>query len=235
MDVGEHFVDLDNSGMNMLRAKYDMRKLGRLAGGVTRINLTIPTYLLGEIDNWSGSRSLFITFMVEEYMARNGILPKGYPRLNVLYRFIHAMDKFAQRVKDAGGRNKETDRDMRAYKTYMRQFTRAIRRQMKKMCGVAVAAEKMRTVIPEPKRRLRPDLRRLTDAESKQELGPEAYPDIEDKRELYRTNRSLFKQTFPDLYAEWRAQDENKAEDDRQDPTAAEEDGDDPPEDPVTN
>ena len=228
----EEFLELE---MDMDRARYDMRRLGRITGGVTRINLTIPTYLLVNIDAWSASRSLFIAFMVEDYMVRNEILPPKCPRLNVLYKFMKAMDRFARRVKLAGGRNRESDRDMRAYRTYMHRFTRAIRRQMKEMLGVAAAAKKLRAVIPEPKRRLRPDLRSLTDAESKRELGPEAYPDIEDKKELYRTNRSLFKQTFPDLYAEWRAQDENKAEDDRQDPTAAEEDGDDAPEDPVTN
>ena len=224
----EEFLELE---MYMDRAKYDMRKLGRLAGGVTRINLTIPTYLLVNIDAWSASRSLFVTFMVEDYLSRNEILPPGCPRLNVLYKFMKAMDRFAQKVKDAGGRNLETDRTMRAYQTYMRRFTRAIRRQMKEMLGVATAAKKVRKVIPKPHIRTRLDRRRLTDAESKQELGAEYYADREDeKNELFRTDPDKFKRFWPDEFIERKRQDGQQAEDDRQDPTPQQEDGDDPPE-----
>ena len=224
----EEFLELE---MYMDRAKYDMRKLGRITGGVTRINLTIPTYLLVNIDAWSASRSLFVTFMVEDYLARNEILPPKCPRLNILYRYMKATDRFAKKVKLAGGRNLETDRTMRAYRTYMRRFTRAIRRQMKEMLGVATAAKKIRAVIPAPKQRLRPDLVRRTDAESKQDMGAEYYIDKEDeKNEMYRTNPDKFKSIWPDEFIERKRQDGQQAEDDRQDPTPQEEDGDDPPE-----
>ena len=232
MDDDVDFSYLIYAGMDKAHAKYDMRKLGRLAGGVTRINVTIPSYLLLYLDCWTGSRSLFITFMIEDYMSRNEILPAKYPRLTVLYKFMKLMDKYAQKVKDAGGRNLETDRMMRAYRSYMHKFARAVRREMKKVMGIATVAKKAREVIPEPRIRTRPDLRRKQDAISKQEMGPEGYPETEDKRELYRTNKNLFKQIFPDLYTEWQAQDENKAEDDKQDPTDVEEDGADKPEDP---
>ena len=224
----EEFLELE---MDMDRARYDMRRLGRITGGVTRINLTIPTYLLVNIDAWSASRSLFVAFMVEDYMARNEILPPGCPRLNVLYKFMKAMDRFAKRVKLAGGRNLETDRTMRAYQTYMRRFTRAIRRQMNEMLGVATAAKKLRAVIPVPKLRLRPDLRRRTDAESIQDLGSEYYADrTDEKNEMYRTDPDKFKSIWPVEFRARKMEDGQQAEDDRQDPTPQQEDGDDPPE-----
>ena len=224
----KEFLELE---MDMDRARYDMRRLGRITGGVTRINLTIPTYLLVNIDAWSASRSLFVTLMVEDYMSRNEILPPGCPRLNVLYKFMKAMDRFAKKVKLAGGRNRETDRTMRAYQTYMRRFTRAIRRQMKEMLGVAAAAKKLRSVIPVPKLRLRPDLQSRTDAESIQDLGAEYYADrTDEKNEMYRTDPDKFKSIWPTEFYERKRQDGQQAEDDRQDPTPQEEDGDDPPE-----
>ena len=218
----EEFLELE---MYMDRAKYDMRRLGRIAGGVTRINLTIPTYLLAHIDAWSASRSLFVTFMVEDYLVRNEILPPKIPRLNVLYKYMKAMDRFAQKVKLAGGRNLETDRTMRAYKSYMRKFTRAIRRQMKEMLGIATVAKKVRAVIPVPRPRLRPDRMRQTDSESAQELGKEneSYMEYlrdnpEAKQELLHEDPERFKELFPDDYDEWYAESDSRFEDERDDP-----------------
>ena len=217
-------LDKDNS-------KYMLRRLCKYAGGSTHVTLTLPTYLVEHINLWSASKSLLITFIIEDYLYREKIMAGNHPSLPALYKYMLAMDRFAQKVKREGGRTKETDRVMRAYKSYIRRFMRVLKRRVKEISGIETVAAKSRLVVPEPRVRLRPDRRRQTDSESEQELGAEAYADrTDEKNEMYRTDRDRFRQLWPDEYSERRRQDEQRLEDERQDPPDWKEDGDDPPE-----
>ena len=217
-------------------SKYMMRRLGKYSGGVTHVNLTLPTYLVKHVEAWSSSKSLLITMIIEAYFRRVEQLDDGYPNLARLLANLLAMDQYVKKVKKEGHKGIDTDRALRAYRTYLRKILRKYKRRIEQMSGFEVGAARARSGIRDPHIVKRDDRRRRRqDAISKQEMGPEGYPEIEDKQELYRINKDLFKQIFPDLYTEWQAQDENKAEDNRQDPTDVEEDGADKPEDPVEN
>ena len=226
---------LSTFNLKSKKNKYMMRRLGKYSGGVTHVTLTMPTYLVRHIEAWSSSKSLMITLIVEAYFRTVRQLDDGHPDLVRLLANLLAMDTYVELIKKENLEGIEVDRRIRSFRTYLRKVLRKNNRHIDKMCGFEVGSAMVRDNVREPHVVKRDDRRRKTSGESAAELGKEGYPDDEDKKELYRTNRSLFKEIFPELYAEWRAQDENKAEDDRQDPTAAEEDGDDPPEDPVTN
>ena len=212
-------------------AKYRLRKLCKYTGGSTHLTITLPTYLVKHLEIWTESKSLFLAFIIEDYLIREEVMCSGIPSLPVLYKYMLAMDRFAQKVKREGGRTKETDRVMRAYKAYIRRFMRVLKRRMNEISGIETVAAKPRVVIPGPYLRSRPDRRRQTDSESEQELGAEAYVDrTDEKNEMYRTDRARFKRLWPDEYSERRRQDEQRLEDERQDPPDWKEDGDDPPE-----
>ena len=220
-------------GFNMRsdKSKYIMRRLGKYSGGVTHVNLTIPTYLLNHVEARSSSKSLLVTLIVEEYFRRYDILDSKFPNLSSLYFYLLEMDGFAERVKKTGGRDLKTDRGMRAYRAYLNKFKRVVQRRINEMAGFETAPKRLRVVIPAPHIRTRPDRRRQTDSESEQELGAEAYADrTDEKNEMYRTDRDRFRQLWPDEYAERRRQDEQRLEDERQDPPDWKEDGGDPPE-----
>ena len=94
-------------GFNMRsdKSKYIMRRLGKYSGGVTHVNLTIPTYLLNHVEARSSSKSLLVTLIVEEYFRRYDILDSKFPNLSSLYFYLLEMDGFAERVKKTGGRD----------------------------------------------------------------------------------------------------------------------------------
>ena len=224
----QHIIGFD---MQSDKSKYMMRRLGKYTGGVTHVNLTIPTYLLNHVEAWSSSKSLLITLIIEEHFRNSEVLDSKFPNLSSLYLYLLRMDRLAEKVKKTGGRNIKTDRRMRAYRAYIRKFARVVQRRIDEMAGFETAPARLRTVIPVPHLRLRPDRRRQTDSESEQELGAEAYIDrTDEKNEMYRTDRDRFRQLWPDEYSERRRQDEQRLEDERQDPPDWKEDGDDPPE-----
>ena len=65
------------------KSKYMMRRLGKYSGGVTHVNLTIPTYLLNHVEAWSSSKSLLITLVLEEYLRSCNVLDDKFPSLGV--------------------------------------------------------------------------------------------------------------------------------------------------------
>ena len=179
------------------KSKYMMRRLGKYAGGVTHINLTIPTYLLNHVEAWSSSKSLLITLILEGYLREADVLDDKFPNLARVYGCLVYMDRFAVKTKMAGGHNLETDRTMRAYRAYLRKFTRMVQRRVDEMAGFETAPARLRAMVPEPHVRKRPDRRRQTDSESQQELGAEAYIDrTDEKNEMYRTDRDRFRQLW---------------------------------------
>ena len=213
------------------RHKSIMRRMGKYAGGVTHVQLTIPTYLIETIDGFTSSRSAYITLAVEKQMRYSGLLGRKFPSLGLLYRALVHMDLYVMRFKSEGGRTLETDRMMRAYRSYFKRFERMMLRRIEDIARVRRSWLGVRVEIKEPYIRTRPDRRRQTDSDSEADLGAEAFADKpEDKNEMYRTDRDRFKRLFPVEYAERRRQDEERLEDDRQDPAGWEEDGDDPPE-----
>ena len=118
-DPSEFLINFDLQDDN---SKYMLRKLCKYAGGSRHVTLTLPAYLVHHIETWSKSKSLLIAFIIEDYLIRDELLMRDYPSLQVLYKYMLAMDRFAKKVKQDGGRTKETDRVMRAYKAYIRRF-----------------------------------------------------------------------------------------------------------------
>ena len=120
------------------------------------------------------------------------------------------MDRFAEKVKKAGGRNLKTDRSMRAYRAYIRKFTRIVQRRVDEMAGFETVPARLRVVVPKPHIRTRPDRRRQTDSDTELELGRESdtimerlREDTEAKKELFHNDPQRFKQLFPDDYDDW--------------------------------
>ena len=196
--------------MRLDKSKYIMRRLGKYSGGVTHVNLTIPTYLLNHVEARSSSKSLLVTLIVEEYFRRYDILDSKFPNLSSLYFYLLEMDGFAERVKKTGGRDLKTDRSMRAYRAYLNKFKRVVQRRIDEMAGFETAPARLRVVIPKPHIRTRPDRRRQTDSDTELELGRESdtlmerlREDPDAKRELFQQDPQKFKQLFPDDYDDW--------------------------------
>ena len=192
------------------KSKYMMRRLGKYTGGVTHVNLTIPTYLLNHVEAWSSSRSLLITLIIEEHFRNSEVLDSKFPNLSSLYLYLLRMDRLAEKVKKTGGRSLKTDQVMRAYRAYIRKFARVVQRRIDEMAGFETAPARLRTVIPVPHLRLRPDRRRQTDSDTERELGKESdtlmerlREDPDAKRDLFQQDPLRFKALFPDDYADW--------------------------------
>ena len=203
----DHVTDFD---MLSDKSKYMMRRLGKYAGGVTHVNLTIPTYLLDHVEAWSSSRSLLITLIIEEYFRDSEVLDDKFPNLASLYKCLVAMDRLAVLVKNGGGPSFKTDQVMRAYRAYIRKFARVVQRRIDEMAGFETAPARLRVVIPNPHIRKRPDRRRQTDSDTEFELGRESdttmerlREDLDAKRELFQQDPQRFKQLFPDDYDDW--------------------------------
>ena len=215
-------VDLDLENED---SKYRLRRLCKYAGGSTHVTLTLPTYLVSSVEAWSTSKSLLIAFVIEDFFSRYGALPAKCPALAVAYKYMLAMDRFARKVKSAGGSDRETNRTMRAYKAYFRRLTRVMRRRTLEIAGIESIAVEERYVVPEPRIRLRPDRRRLTDSESARELGKEnesemerLRDDIEARRELFHNDPERFKELFPEDYAEWYGESDSEFEEEVEEP-----------------
>ena len=224
------FDEIADTPLTSERSKYIMRRLGKYTGGVSHIQVTIPTYILEQIDVWSSSRSFFITLVVERYLRRTEKLDGKYPSLGDLYYWLVCYDDFAARVKQQG-RTAESERERRAYIACFKRYLRAIGSRLNELGAVGHPAPKPRVKIQDPYIRERGDRRRMADPDSVLDLGAEAYVDrTDEKNEMYRTDRDRFRQLWPAEYAERRRQDEQRLEDERQDPPDWQEDGDDPPE-----
>ena len=212
------------------KAKYILRRMGKYTGGVSHIQVTIPTYLLEQIDVWSNSRSFFITLVVERYLRRTEKLDGKYPSLAELYYWLVCYDDFAAKVKREG-RSAQSDRERRAFLACFKRYLRAIGNRLNELGGVGYTKPKPRVKIQDPYIRERRDRRRLEDSDSISDLGAEAFVDrTDEKNEIWRTDRDRFRQMWPSEYIERLRQDEDRREEERQDPEAWREDGDDPPE-----
>ena len=213
------------------RHKSIMRRMGKYAGGVTHVSLTIPTYLVDTIDCFTSSRSAYITLAVEKNLRYAGLLNNKWPSLGALYYHLVHMDLWVMQLKARRCWNIESDKVVKSYRQYCKRFERAMLRRVEEIAGLRRSWIGLRKEIKEPYVRTRPDLRRQTDSDSEIDLGAEAWVDrTDEKNEMYRTDRDRFKQLFPSEYAERRRQDEQRLEDERQDPPDWKEDGDDPPE-----